>query len=108
QSAMKANARGAIEGTKLGLCKLLVIAQVALSLVLVVGAGLMLSTFWKLISLDAGFERDHVLLASVDLRKGHYPTERRSAVYQEMLDHLRAIPGVRSASVSSITPVCHC
>jgi putative ABC transport system permease protein len=108
QSAMKANAHGAIEGTKLGLGKLLVMAQVAMSLLLVVGAGLMVSTFWKLISLNAGFERDHILLASVNLRNGHYPRERWSAVYQEMLDQLRAIPGVRSASLSSITPVCHC
>ena len=108
QTAMKANARGVIEGSKLGLGKVLVMAQVALSLLLVVGAGLMLSTFWKLISLDAGFERDHVLLVNVDLRSGNYPAERWSAVYQEMLDQLRTIPGLRSASVSSITPVCHC
>jgi putative ABC transport system permease protein len=108
QYAMKANARGAIEGSKLGIGKMLVITQVALSLLVVVCAGLMLSTFGKLISLDAGFERDHVLLASVDLRGGKYPQERWSAVYQEMLDPLRAIPGVGSVSVSSITPVCHC
>ncbi len=108
QSAMKANARGMIEGAKLGLGKVLVMTQVALSLLLVVGAGLMLSTFWKLISLDAGFERDQVLLVSADLRSGNYPMERWSAVYKEMLDQLRAIPEVRSASISSITPVCHC
>jgi predicted permease len=107
-SAMKANARGVIEGSKLGLGKVLVTAQIALSLLVVVGAGLMLSTFWRLISLDAGFDRDHVLLVSADLRSGNYPRERWSAVYQEMLDQLRAIPGVHSASVSSITPVCHC
>jgi putative ABC transport system permease protein len=81
---------------------------VALSLLLVVGAGLMLSTFWKLTSLDAGFERDHVLLVNVDLRDGNYPRERWSAVYEQMLDQLRTIPGIRSASLSSITPVCHC
>jgi putative ABC transport system permease protein len=74
----------------------------------VVGAALMLSTFWKLISLDAGFEREHVLLVNVDRRTGNYPKERWSAVYQEMLEQLRTIPGVRSASVSAITPVCHC
>src|ERR1700693_613970 len=106
QTAMKA--RGVIEGTKLGLGKALVTVQIALSLLLVVGAALMLSTFWKLVSLDAGFERDHVLLVSADLRSGHYPMDRWSAVYREMLDRLRAIPGVRSASVSYITPVCHC
>jgi predicted permease len=108
QTAMKASVRGAIEGSKFGLGKLLVIAQVALSLLLVVGAGLMLSTFWKLNFGDAGFERDHVLVVTADLRSANYPVERWSAVYQEMLDRLRMIPGVRSASVSIVTPVCHC
>ena len=47
--------------------------------VLVVGAGLMLTTFFRLETLDPGFEREHVLLVSVDLRNGHYPqgTARR-------------------------------
>ncbi len=108
QAALKANARGVTGGGKPGIGKVLVTAQVALSLLLVAGAGLMLSTFWKLVSLDAGFERDRVLLASVDLRSGNYPAEQWSAVYREMLEQLRAIPGVHSASVSSVTPVCHC
>lgn len=108
QSAMKANARGVIEGSKIGLGKVLVMAQLALSLLVIVGAGLMLSTFWKLISLDAGFDRGHVLLVNADLRAGKYPPEEWSRVYQEMLNQLRLIPGLHSASVSSITPVCHC
>jgi predicted permease len=105
QSAMKANARGVIEGSKFGLGKALVVLQVALSLLLVVGAGLMLTTFFKLQTLDTGFEREHILLTRVDLRNGHYPKERRAAVYQEMLDRLRALPGVRSVSDSDMTPI---
>jgi putative ABC transport system permease protein len=105
QSAMKANSRGVIEGSRFGLGKALVVVQVALSLLLVVGAGLMLSTFFKLETLDSGFKREHILLASVDLRNGHYPGERRAAVYREMLEALRALPGVSSASASDITPV---
>jgi putative ABC transport system permease protein len=105
QSAMKANGRGVIEGSKFGLGKALVVAQVALSLVLVVGAGLMLSTFFRLETLDAGFDREHVLLVNVDLRNGNYPQERRGAAMREMLEHLRAVPGVRSASASNMTPV---
>lgn len=108
QSAMKANSRGVMEGSKLGLGKMLVMAQVALSFLVIVGAGLMLRTFWKLISLDPGFEREHVLLVNVDLRSGNYPRERWSAVYQQMLNELRTIPGLRAASVSSVTPICHC
>jgi putative ABC transport system permease protein len=105
QAAMKANARGVIEGSKFGIGKALVVGQVALSLVLVVGAGLMLSTFFRLETLDAGFDREHVLLVRVDLRNGNYAPERRGAAMREMLGHLRALPGVQSASVSNMTPV---
>ncbi len=105
QSAMKANARGVIEGSKFGLGKALVVLQVALSLVLVVGAGLMLTTFFKLERVDAGFQPNHILLTSVDLRNGHYPPERRCAVFREMLERLRALPGVRSVSDSNMTPI---
>ncbi len=105
QSAMKANARGVIEGSRFGLGKALVVAQVALSLVLVVGAGLMLTTFFKLETLNAGFEREHILLTSVDLRNGHYTPERRGAVYREMLERLRALPGVRAAGQSDFSPI---
>ncbi len=106
QSAMKSNARGLVEGqSKFGLGKALVMVQVALSLVLLVGAGLMLNTFTRLSTQDAGFERDHVLLVSVDLRNANFPKDRRAGVYKEMQVRLRAIPGVRSVSYSNITPV---
>jgi predicted permease len=94
-----------IEGAKFGIGKSLVVAQVALSLLLVVGAGLMLSTFFRLETLDAGFDREHVLLVSVDIRSSNYAKERRAAALREMLDRLRALPGVRSASASNMTPV---
>ncbi|HLK69959.1 MAG TPA: ABC transporter permease [Bryobacteraceae bacterium] len=105
QSAMKANARGVIEGSRFRIGKALVVAQVALSLVLVVGAGLMLATFFKLETLDAGFDRQHVLLVSVDLRNGNYAKERRGVAMHEMLDRLRTLPGVQAASVSNMTPI---
>jgi predicted permease len=103
QSAMKANARGVIEGSRFGLGKALVVVQVALSLLLVVGASLMLSTFFQLETVNTGFERDRILLTTVDLRS--YPKERESAVLQELLNRLRSLPGVRSASASAITPI---
>jgi putative ABC transport system permease protein len=105
QAAMKANARGVIEGARSGIGKALVVAQVALSLVLVVGAGLMLSTFFRLQTLDPGFDREHILLVSVDLRNGNYGEEQRGAAMREMLARLRALPGVRSASTSDMTPI---
>ncbi len=105
QTAMKANSRGVIEGAKFGLGKALVMLQVALSLVLVVGAGLMLSTFWKLTSMDTGFNPQNVLLVRVDIRNANYPVESRPAAWQQMLERVRAIPGVQSASMSGLTPI---
>jgi putative ABC transport system permease protein len=105
QTAMKANSRGVIEGAGFGLAKTLVTIQVALSVVLVVGAGLMLGTFWKLSSLDTGFDPQNVLLVRLDLGNTNYSPERRPAAYKEMLDRVRAIPGVSSASMSGQVPI---
>ena len=99
QTAMKANSRGVIEGAGFGLAKTLVIIQVALSVVLVVGAGLMLETFWKLSSLDTGFDRQNVLLVRLDRGSA------KPAAFKEILDRVRAIPGVISASMSGQVPI---
>jgi len=106
QAAMKANGRGVAEGqSRFGAGKALVSAQVAVSLVLVVGAALMLTTFWNLLALNPGFERDHVLIIRTDLRNARFPVSRLEQSFDEMRARLTAIPGVRSASFSSQTPV---
>ncbi|WP_321477283.1 ABC transporter permease [uncultured Paludibaculum sp.] len=107
-SAMRWNARDLVGGTRFGTAKALVTVQIALSLLLLVGAGLMLTTFWKLMALDTGFRADEVLLTGVDLRSGHYEPGLRRAVYLRMLAALRTLPGVRSASASDVTPICGC
>ena len=104
--AMKANARGVVEsqaGFSLG--KILVASQVALSLVLLIGAGLMLKTFAKLATLDTGFDKKQVLLIRLDPRYASVPPDRRLSLYQELQRRLAAVPGVRSASFADITPV---
>jgi putative ABC transport system permease protein len=105
-SAMKANARGRVEspaGFSLG--KMLVASQIALSLVLLIGAGLMLKTFAKLATLDTGFDKKQVLLIRVDPRYASVPPDRRLPLYQELQRRLAAVPGVRSASFADIIPV---
>jgi len=105
-SAIKANARGVVEShARFGLGKMLVTVQVALSLVLLAGAGLMLKTFAKLATLDTGFDRNPVLLIGVDPRYASVPLDRRLPLYQELQRRLAAVPGVRSASFADITPV---
>jgi predicted permease len=105
-AAMKENTRGIIGGhARLGLGKALVAFQVALSLVLLVGAGLLTATFWKLAGQDPGFDRSSVLLVGVDLRTAGYSQNRLAAAYEEILAGLRALPGVRSAGYSMTTPI---
>jgi predicted permease len=83
----------------------LVVLQVALSLLLVTGAGLMLSTFFQLETFNPGFERAGILLADLAVRVGEYTPVQRHAIFQQILRHLRAVPGVRSASYSDTTPM---
>jgi putative ABC transport system permease protein len=103
---MKAGERSIVEGhSRFGAGKALVVGQIALSLVLVVGAGLLLGTFRRLATLDPGFEPRGVLLASLDLGNAGYPEEELPRVKREILERLRATPGVESASASVFTPL---
>ena len=105
-AAMKSGGRGVTEGRhRFSFGKVLVVVQVALSLALVACAGLMLGTFRKLATLDPGFRHEQVLLVDVNLRNARYPETQRQAVFTQVLERLRALPGVRSVSSSDITPV---
>ena len=106
QAAMKAQGRGVAEGhSRFAMGKALVIAQVALSLVLIVGAGLLIGSWRKLAMLDPGFRSEGVLLVHSDIRNTNTPEEQRLALHQQMIDAVRRLPGVQSASGSQITPV---
>jgi predicted permease len=83
----------------------IVASQVALSLVLLVAAGLFLRSFAKLVTLDIGFDRRNVLLVSTNLKTANVPDGQRSAIYEEIEGRLRALPGVASASRSWNTPI---
>ena len=106
QAALKANGRGVAEGhSRFTIGKALVVGQIALSLVLVIGAGLLLGTFRNLVTLDPGFRRDGVLIVSVNLRNAGYGSDRYGAVHSDLLGRFRALPGVQAAAASVITPI---
>jgi predicted permease len=88
-----------------GLLSALVSAQVALSMMLLVGAGLFARTLQNLLSIDPGFRREGVLLVDVDGRQQGYRATRLAAFYRELLDQVQHVPGVVSASISSHTPL---
>ena len=76
----------------------LVVTQVALSLVLLIGAGLFVRTLRNLKVMDMGFNRENVVLFSLDFTE-RLDAARRTALYKELLTRLETLPGLRSASV---------
>jgi len=83
----------------------LVATQVALSLVLLVGAFLFVRSLHNLMNADNGFQPQSVLTVSVDFSKAQYAKERRLEVYRELQDRLAAIPGVLSVGDVMMTPI---
>jgi len=84
----------------------LVVAEVALTLVLVIGAGLMMRTLWSLSHVDAGFRPDGVLTFRVQPSGERYQTSASQIAYvNAMLERLRALPGVRAAGVIHHLPL---
>jgi putative ABC transport system permease protein len=85
---------------------LLVIAEVAVSLILLIGAGLLINSFLRLRNLDPGFRADNLLTMSVVLPQQKYPDHaRRSAFFSELTSRVGALPGVRSAAVTNWIPL---
>ena len=107
-SGMRVGSRSVIGGVRSGrfpLSKILVTVQVALSLVLLVGAGLFVRTLNNLEKQAFGFDRSNVVTAELDTRLAGYKPEALNALYGRLLGKVETIPGVRSASFSSLPPL---
>jgi predicted permease len=100
--AFRASGRGVVGAGahRLPLGRLLVISQIALSLVLVVTAGVFVKTLQNLLQIDPGFDREHVLTARLDARAAGYKPEQLPALNDQLLAAASSIPGVKSASLS--------
>ena len=83
----------------------LVVTQVAISLLLLIGAGLFVRSLRNLESLDPGFVRERVLLVDVNRSLMGYRGQRLREFYERLLERTRAMRGVRSASIAIITPL---
>jgi putative ABC transport system permease protein len=90
---------------RLGLGELLVGLQIAFALLIMIASGLMLRTLSNLRSIDPGFNPAHVLVFSIDLSSAGYKGPRIAAFYEELLERLQHVPGVRSASMAAALPV---
>jgi predicted permease len=83
----------------------IVAGQIALSLVLLIVAGLFLRSFNNLVTLDAGFDRSNVLIVKVGAHNANIPTQERPLLWREVTQRLQTLPGVISASESLVSPL---
>jgi putative ABC transport system permease protein len=105
-SAMRASGRGLTANReRFGLRRILVVTQVALSLVLLVGALLFVGSLRNLLSVDAGFRQDGILIANLGFESLGIPAGGRIEFRRRMIEKIRSIPGVVSAANASIYPL---
>ena len=103
--AIKEQGRAIVGESRFGFGSLLVVAQVALSLVLVAGAALFLRTFATLSNVRLGFEPDPILLVSVGAKRSAVPPSERSVLYERLREAAANVPGVRTAALQNIVPL---
>jgi predicted permease len=85
--------------------KTLVVAQVAFALILLIGAGLLLTSFRRVLAVDPGFRPENVLTASISLPPGRYDEEPSMVAFHERaLAAIRVVPGIESAGATSVIP----
>jgi putative ABC transport system permease protein len=105
-SVMRASGRGLTAGReRFSLRRALVVAQVAMSLVLLAGAMLFVRSLQKLLAVDPGFRPEGIVAVSVDYRAAHFPKDRIIEVRRQTLEKLRARTGAIAAGEVNMTPV---
>jgi putative ABC transport system permease protein len=103
---LKESGRGLSQSGRNRMRSALIVSEVALSLMLLVGAGLLINSFWRLLQTDAGFDPRSVLALDIPLDRVTYAKpEQQSAAFQQLIARMKALPGVRDASVVSNVPL---
>jgi len=101
QNALREEGRGTVGPAHHRLRNTLVVTEIALALVLLVGAGLLVRSFVRVLGADAGFRAEGVLTASIPLPQGRFPDEaKRAAFVRQVVERVKAVPGVQAASAA--------
>jgi putative ABC transport system permease protein len=103
---LKEGGRSGSGGGRNGLRRVLVVAEFALALTLLAGAGLVIHSFWKLTRVDLGFRRDHILTFTLPVSYDRFQHEEQiTAFYRPLLEKTSALPGIASVAASTSTPI---
>jgi predicted permease len=103
--AIKEQGRSIVGESRFGFGSVLVVAQVALSLVLVVGAGLFVRTFSALARTNLGFDPNPIVVVDVNAKRSAVAQKDRSELWERVRQAAASVPGVRTAALEQITPV---
>ncbi|MGH9350110.1 MAG: ABC transporter permease [Vicinamibacterales bacterium] len=106
-AAIKEGGQRATSGARNNTRRALVVAEVALAVMLVIGAGLMLRSFWNLMQVDPGFRRDQLVTFGITLPAPAYPSNSTARVtfFQRLTEQLRQVPGVQGvAALAGLPP----
>jgi putative ABC transport system permease protein len=104
QTSLKDGRRSTTGVARGGMRKALLIVEVSLSLVLLVGAGLLVRSMYNLLHVEFGFNADNLLTMRMSLRGGNYNPQRLRVFYDECLARVSAVPGVRSVALTHSFP----
>jgi putative ABC transport system permease protein len=115
QDVLKQSARGGASGIRQGLRRALVVVEVAMALVLLIGAGLMINSYARVMTIDMGFRADNLLTMEINLsgleryrtrhNVAHFSVTPQVAIFfREVMERLRALPGVRSVGLTTGLP----
>src|SRR5689334_3432460 len=106
-TALKEESRGGTSGRRgRRLRNLLIVSEVGLTLVLLIGAGLLIRSLWLLQQVHLGFNPDHVLTMQMALATHKYPdNNRRAEVMQQLLQRISTLPGTEAASCATTLPL---
>ena len=108
-NALKEGGRGTTEGFRRNRARsLLVVAEVALSLVLLIGAGLLIRSFVRLMQTDPGFDPGRVIALDIPLGRQRYDTpEKQAAFFNQLVERARQLPGVEAVGLVNNLPLTH-
>ena len=105
QESLKQGSRGSAPASHRLVNNAFVVAQFALTLMLLIGAALLLQSFKRLMSVDPGFKPENVLTARLELPEKKYADEIQiRSFYERLLERVQSLPGVRAAGLSSMVP----
>ena len=104
-SAMKEKSRSSTGRSRFGVSSALIITQVCLSMILLTGAGLFARSLLKLQQEDVGFNRDNVLLVSIDPRLAGYKGAELPSLYQRLMERVKTVPGIAYANIATGSPM---